>query len=64
MERTLSALQMNFYFISSIYVQYVKKMPFGKSGNISSTAMEQFQNKQNILLEYDRIYAKICILNG
>ena len=28
MERTLSALQINFYFISSVCLQYVKKMPF------------------------------------
>ena len=64
MERTLSALQISFYFISSVCVKYMKKMPFGNSGKISSAAMKQFQKKQNILLAYDRIYVKICILNG
>ena len=59
-ERTLTAQQISFYFIFSVYVQCL----FGKSGNISSTAMKQFQKQQNILLAYDKIYAKICIPNG
>ena len=28
MERILSALQISFYLISSVFVQFVKKMPF------------------------------------
>jgi len=50
MERTLSALQINFYFISSVCLQYVKTMP--SVANISSTAIEQFQRKQTTLLAY------------
>ena len=50
------ALQISFYFISSVCINYVKKMPFGNSGNISSAVMEQSQKKQKNLLAYDRIY--------
>ena len=66
MESTLSALQISFYCISffSVCVNYVKNMPFGISGKISSATMERFQKKQNILLAYERMYAKICIANG
>ena len=50
----------DFYCMHKIY----EKIPFGISGNISSTVMEQFWKKQKILLAYDRHYIKICISNG
>ena len=66
MERILSTQQIFFCFIYFVCMKYYEKMPFGNSGKISSAAMvqEQFHKKQNILLEYDRIYVNIYILNG